>query len=100
MAHKMTIKVSPALINRTTDGVEDPMMVISNEAATINETFTAEGKMTEVTETDPNIDDGSYVLTIKFRDSAACDEYLAAMAAIGEYERSGSSRSEFSREDI
>ncbi len=100
MAHKMTIKVSPELLERNADGVEDPMMVLTNEAMAINDTFVAEGKMTEVTESDPDINDGSYILTTIFVDSAACDEYLAAMAAIGEHEKSGSSRSEFSREDI
>jgi hypothetical protein len=104
MAHKMTIKVSPELVERTEDGVVDTEKVISDEAQAINDQFYADGKITAAS-FDDEVDgedypDGIYIQSITFKDSATCDEYLAAMAAIGEHERSGPSRSEFVREDV
>jgi hypothetical protein len=98
MAHKMTVKVSPALLDSATGLGEDK--VLSEEAAAIHEQFVAEGKITSQQQSNENTEDGSYTLTTIFVDSATADEFLAAMANINEYDKSGSSRSEHTREDI
>jgi len=98
MAHKMTVKVSPALLDDAAGLGEDK--VLSDEASAIHERFVAEGKITSQQQSNENTEDGSYTLTTIFVDSATADQFLAEMASIGEYDKSGSSRSEHTREDI
>ena len=88
MAHLLKHKVTVDLVDRTSGkiGNED---VVSAEAIAIHEAYVASGKITiDVSE------------SITFVDSAACDAYLAEMAAINEFETSGSSRSEQTRADV
>lgn len=99
MAHILTTTVNPELIADAHDaGTVDQDAIISNEAIVIHERFEAEGKVLDVTETDNG--DGTYQSVIKFVDSAACDQYLAEMASINEFETSGASRSNQTREDV
>jgi|TARA_R110002074_G_scaffold197890_5_gene365356 hypothetical protein len=99
MAHKYTFTVTPTDLVRDESGVADPMKVITDEATTLHDQFVAEGKITTNTSGDED-ENGAYVQSIIFTDSATCDEYLAAMAGIGEVEKSGNSRSNHSREDV
>jgi hypothetical protein len=99
MAHVLTTTVNPELIADAHDaGTVADDAIISDEAIAIHERFTAEGKIVDVTETDNG--DGTYQSVIKFVDSAACDAYLAEMAEINEFETSGASRSNQTRQDI
>jgi hypothetical protein len=98
MAHLLKHKVTVDLVDRTSGkiGNED---VVSAEAIAIHEAYVASGKITiDVSESDA--EEGSYWQSITFVDSAACDAYLAEMAAINEFETSGSSRSEQTRADV
>ncbi len=96
MAHVLTTTVNPELIADAHDaGTVDTDAIISDEAIVIHERFVSEGKIVDVTETDNG--DGTYQSVIKFIDSAACDQYLAAMASINEFETSGASRSNQTR---
>lgn len=99
MAHVLTTTVNPELIADAHDnGTVSPDAIISNAAIVIHERFEAEGKVLDVTESDNG--DGTYQSVIKFVDSAACDAYLAEMAEINEFETSGASRSNQTREDV
>jgi hypothetical protein len=99
MAHKYTFTVTTTDLVRDETGITDPMKVISDEAETLTEQFVAEGKLLSVEPTDED-ENGAYVQSLTFTDSATCDEYLAAMAGIGEVEKSGSSRSNHTRADV
>ena len=99
MAHILTTTVNPELIADAHDeGTVNPDAIISNEAIVIHERFMSEGKVIDITETDNG--DGTYQSVIKFVDSAACDAYLAEMAAINEFETSGASRSNQTRAEV
>tara|TARA_B100000768_G_scaffold181652_1_gene205570 strand:+ start:1315 stop:1617 length:303 start_codon:yes stop_codon:yes gene_type:complete len=100
MAHKYTFKVSPNALVRDESGVADEDQNLTPEAIAIHDQFVSEGKVTGQAQSEEKEEDGSYVQSITFLDSATCDEYLAAMAGIGEVEKSGGSRSEHSREDV
>jgi hypothetical protein len=100
MAHKYTFKVTPSAIVRDETGVADEELVITAEATAIHDRFVTEGKVTGGSQSEENEEDGSYLQSIIFTDSATCDQYLTEMAGIGEVEKSGGSRSEHTREDV
>lgn len=98
MPHRYTFKVTPDAIDRTAPGALEDDRVVSDAARQIHESFKAAGKLTDESET--MNDDGTYIASFIFTDSATCDEYLAEMAAIDEVTTSGASRTDHSREDI
>ena len=98
MAHLLKHKITVDLLDRSSGKIRDED-IVSAEAIAIHEAYVASGKITiDVTENEAG--EGSYWQSITFVDSAACDSYLAEMAAINEFETSGSSRSEQTRADV
>ncbi len=99
MAHNLTTTITPDLIADAHDaGTVSEDAIISDAASVIHGRFEAEGKITNMTESDNG--DGTYQLIVTFLDSATCDAYLAEMASINEFETSGASRSNQTRADV
>lgn len=99
MAHNLTTTITPDLLAESHDaGTVAEDAVISEAATVIHDRFEAEGKITNMTESDNG--NGTYQLIVTFIDSATCDAYLAEMASINEFETSGASRSNQTRADV
>lgn len=93
MAHRMTFTTTPP-------PEDDVVTYISSGGAAITDAFIADGRLTSTSSTDPDEETGVFNTSLIFVDSAACDAYLADMAAISESTTTGSYRSDRVREDI
>lgn len=87
MAHKITYTVDAE------PGEEQTTL----EADEIFESYVATDKITDHSSTEQ--EDGTYLVELVFIDSATADQFFAEMAAIGEHESTGHTRSNFLRED-
>lgn len=73
---------------------------VSSDAKTIFDAYFADGRITGITESEPDANTGTYDSEITFIDEATCDAYLAEMEAIDEFSKSGGARSNGARRNV
>ena len=73
---------------------------VSPAAKAIFDAYFADGRITGITESEPDANTGTYDSEITFIDEATCDAYLSEMEAIDEFSKSGGARSNGARRNV
>jgi len=97
MPHILSYTTDPSLAN----GPDIPENeTVSAAAKAIFDAYFADGRITGITESEPDANTGTFDSEITFVDEATCDAYLAEMEAIDEFSKSGGARSNGARRNV